>query len=163
MINVLVLIHKRENQSDPRLARFMFHKIYWMYSGIKNREENNTDMLLTSISEYKEAKKVNEELEESCDNYDNNQPILQENIIPSNINDIQPRATQVWNCNSFGFVPNVRWINIICTYKLFQGEKMWKVKTGEQSPLWCTLLVFTQSGGKCLIPPIIVHQAKYYS
>ena len=77
MINVLVLIHKRGNQSDPRLARFMFHKIYGMYSDINNRAENNTDMLLTSMSEYKEANKVNEELEESCDNYDNNQPILQ--------------------------------------------------------------------------------------
>ena len=65
-------------------------------------------MLLTSMSEYKESNKVNEELEDSCDNYDNNQPILQENVIPSDLNDIRPSATQVWNCNSFGFVPNVR-------------------------------------------------------
>ena len=70
-----------------------------MYSDIKNKEENNTVMLLTSMSEHKESNKVNEELEDSCDNYDNNQPILQENIIPSNINDIQPISTQVWNCN----------------------------------------------------------------
>ena len=41
-------------------------------------------------------------------------------IIPSDINDIQPRATQVW----------------------------------------CTLIVFTQAGGKWFMPPIIVHQAK---
>ena len=40
---------------------------------------------------------------------------------------------------------------------------MWKVKNGEQSPLWCTLLVFTQAYGKCFIPPIIVHQSKQYS
>ena len=39
---------------------------------------------------------------------------------------------------------------------------MWKVKTGERAPLWCTLLVFTRSDGKCFMPPVIVHQAKEY-
>ena len=33
-------------------------------------------MLLTSMSEHKEAKKINEEIEDSHDNDDNNQPIL---------------------------------------------------------------------------------------
>ena len=40
---------------------------------------------------------------------------------------------------------------------------MWKVQTEEQAPLWCKLLVFTQSGGKCFMPTIILHQAKDYS
>ena len=40
---------------------------------------------------------------------------------------------------------------------------MWKLQTGEQEPLWCTLLVFTRANGKCFMPPIIVHQAKEYS
>ena len=79
-----------------------------MYSDIKNKEERNDALLLTSMSEHEEANKFNEELEDSRDNDDNNQPILQKMIIPSDLNDIQPRATQVWNCNSFGFVPNVR-------------------------------------------------------
>ena len=43
-------------------------------------------------------------------------------IIPSDINDIQPRATWVWKCDEVGFDTNVRWIKFICTYKLFQGE-----------------------------------------
>ena len=108
MIQISGLIHKMENKSDPILDWFMFHKIYYMYSDINNKEEQNTAMILTSMSEHEEANIVNEELEDSRDNDDNNQPILQENIIPSDLNDIQPRATQVWNCNSFGFVPNVR-------------------------------------------------------
>ena len=99
MIKVLVLIYKRENQSDPRLAWFIFHKIYLMYSDIKNKEEQNTAMLLTSMSLHKESNIVNKELENSCNHYDNNQPILQKNIIPSDLNDIQPRSPQVWNCN----------------------------------------------------------------
>ena len=40
---------------------------------------------------------------------------------------------------------------------------MWKVKTGERAPLWCTFLVFTRSDGQCFVPPIIVDQAKEYS
>ena len=38
IIKVLVLIHKRRNQSDPRLACFMFHKMYFMYSDSNKKE-----------------------------------------------------------------------------------------------------------------------------
>ena len=70
-----------------------------MYSYIKNKEELNTAMLLTSMSEHKESNIVNKELEDLRDHYDKNQPILKGNIIPSDLNDIKPRATQVWNCS----------------------------------------------------------------
>ena len=50
LIKVLGLIQKRKNQSDPRLAWFMLHKIYRMYSDIKNKEEINAAMILTSMS-----------------------------------------------------------------------------------------------------------------
>ena len=83
-------------------------------------------------------------------------------IIPSDLKDIQPRATQVCNCDEIGFDTNIGWIKFICTYNLFQGEQMWKVKTGEQAPFWCTLLAFTRADGKCFMPPIIVPQAKEY-
>ena len=55
--------------------------------------------------------------------------------IPSDLNYIQTRATQVWNFDEIGFDPNVRCNKVTCTYKLFQGEQMWKVKTGERAPL----------------------------
>ena len=54
----------------------MLHKIYSRYSDINNKEEINVDMILTSMSEHKEASKVNEELKDSGDNDDKNQPIL---------------------------------------------------------------------------------------
>ena len=120
-------------------------------------------MVLTSIPEHEEANKFNEELKDSRDKDDNNQPILQKIIIPYDLNYIQPRSTQVWNCNEVGFYPNGRWRKIICTYKLFQGEQMWKVQTGEWAPFWCTLLVFTRADGQYFMPPIIVQQAKEYS
>ena len=59
--------------------------------------------------------------------------------------------------------PYGRWNKVICTYKLFQGEWMWKAQTGACSPFWCTLIVFTRANGQCFISPIIVHQAKEYS
>ena len=118
-------------------------------------------MLLTSMSEHEKSKKVNKELEDSRNNHDNNQPILQNMITPYVLNDIQPRATQVWNCNEVGFYPNIIWIKVICTYKFFQGEQTQKVKIGKRALFWCTLIVFTQADRRCFMPPIIVHQSKY--
>ena len=80
--------------------------------------------------------------------------------IPSSLNDIQPRATQVWNCNEIWFDTNVRCNKVICTYKFFQREKMLEVESGYWAQFCCMLLVFTQADGWCFIPPIIVHQAK---
>ena len=87
-------------------------------------------MLLTSMSEYEEDNKVNKEIKDSCDNDDKNLPILQKTIIPSDINGIQPRTTQVWNFDKFGFDPNIIWSKVIRTYKFFQVEQMWKFQTG---------------------------------
>ena len=120
-------------------------------------------MIIESTSEHRQARKVNKELEDSRDNAENNQPFLQNMNIPFDLNDIQPRATQVWNCDEIWFYPNGRWNKVICTYKFFQGELMWKVQTGEWAPFWCTLIVFTWAYGKCFMSPIIVHQYKEYS
>ena len=46
------------NQCDPRLAWEMFHKIYHMYSDIKNKEETNAALLLTSMSDHEDINKV---------------------------------------------------------------------------------------------------------
>ena len=59
LIKVLGLSHKREKQNGPRLAWFTFHRIYCMFSDIKNKEEINSALLLTSMSEHKEVNKVN--------------------------------------------------------------------------------------------------------
>ena len=55
----------------------MLHKAYHMCGDTKNKEQRNSDMLITSMSEHEEANKLNEELEDSRDNDDVNQPILQ--------------------------------------------------------------------------------------
>ena len=79
--------------------------------------------------------KLTKKLEDSRDKGENNQPFLKNMSIPYDLNDIQPRATQVWNCDNIGFDINGKWNNVICTYKFFHGEQMCEVQTGEQSPL----------------------------
>ena len=71
----------------------MIQNIYLIYRGIKNNEERNAAMLITSLSEQEQANKVNEELSESRDNDEKNKTFFQIMNITSNLNDIQQRAT----------------------------------------------------------------------
>ena len=123
----------------------MFHKIRHMYSDIKNKEEINAALLLTRISDHEDINKVSETKVNSHDNHHRTN-------VPPDLHQIQPRATQVWNCEEIGFDPNGKWRKVVCTYKYYQGERMWKVKTGERTPFWCTLLVFNRSDGQCFMP-----------
>ena len=98
IIKVSGLSHKRANQCDPKLAWEMFHNIYHMYSDIKNKEEINAALLITSMSDHEDINKVSEKKENSHDNH-------HRTIVPSDLHHIQPRATQVWNCDEIGFNP----------------------------------------------------------
>ena len=54
-IKVSGLSHKKSKQSkakqiDPRLSWMMIQNIYLIYRGIKNNEERNAAMLITSLS-----------------------------------------------------------------------------------------------------------------
>ena len=40
-------------------------------------------------------------------------------IIPSDLNDVQPRDPQIWNCGEIRFDPNGRWNKVVYTYKFF--------------------------------------------
>ena len=39
---------------------------------------------------------------------------------PSDLNEIQKRSTQVWNCDEIMFNPNGRWNKVVFTYKFLQ-------------------------------------------
>ena len=100
-------------------------------------------MLLTSMPDPKQANTVKNSKTNGV--RQKNQPFLKNMNIPSGLNDIQPRSTQVCNCGEIVFDTNGRWNKIICTYKFIPGKLMWKVQTGERAKFWCTLLVFTRS------------------
>ena len=88
MINVLGLRYKRVKQSDTRLDWFMFHKIQRMYSDIKNKEERNSAILLTSMSEQEENNRINKELKDSKYNDEKTNLSYKKRIILSDINQI---------------------------------------------------------------------------
>ena len=94
MIKVSGLIQKMVNKSDPSLALFMIQKIYCMYHDIKNKEARNYAMVLTSMADDIQAQK-NDRVEDFLYKAENNQPLLQIINIPYDINEIQPRSTQV--------------------------------------------------------------------
>ena len=68
IIKVSGLSHMKENQCDPRLAWEMFHKICHMYIDIKNKEETNAALLLTSMSDHEDINKVSETTVNSHEN-----------------------------------------------------------------------------------------------
>ena len=54
----------------------MLKNIYRFFYNINSKEEINDAMILTSMSEHEQAKKLNKELEDSQDNTENNQLFL---------------------------------------------------------------------------------------
>ena len=81
--------------------------------------------------EREQDNKVNKELDDSQYNAEKNQPFLKNINIPSCLNDIQPRATNICNCDEIFFDTKVRCNKVIFTHKIFQVKLMWKVKFGE--------------------------------
>ena len=121
-IKVSRLNHKRAKKSDPRLDWEMFHKIYHMYSDIKNKEETNADLMLTSKLDHKDINQISKTTVKSHENYQKEFNFQVRRIVPPEIHQIRPRDTQVWNCDEIGFEPNGKWHKVLCTYKLFQEE-----------------------------------------
>ena len=84
-----------------------------MYSDINNRDEKNADLLLTSMSYNKDMNKVSETALNLHENNQNEFTFQVRTIVPPNLHQIQPRATQVWNCDEIGFDPNGKWHKVM--------------------------------------------------
>ena len=65
-------------------------------------------MLITRMSENNQSNKVNKKPKDARDDTEKKQPFLKKINIPSDLNDNQPRSTQVWDCDEIGFDPNGR-------------------------------------------------------
>ena len=77
-----------------------------MYIDINNKEGVNTALLLTSMSDHKDMSKVSETTVNTHENHQNTFPFQVRTILPPDLHQIQPRATQVWNCDEIEFDPN---------------------------------------------------------
>ena len=105
MIKVSGLSHKREKQRDPRIACIMFQNIYLMYRDINNKEERSSAMIITSMSEHEQSKKLNKELGDTRDNTENNQKFLQNMNIPSDLNGINQDPPRYGTVMKLGLIP----------------------------------------------------------
>ena len=74
------------------------------------------------MSDHKYINKVSEIALNSHGNHHKKYPFQVQLIVPPDLHQIQARATQVWNCDEIGLVPNVKWRKVVCIYKYFKGE-----------------------------------------
>ena len=68
-------------------------------------------------------------------------------VISKDLDEIQPRADQVWNVDEIRIDPNGKWYRIVCTYKWCNIARVWKTQQGKHAPFWATLCFFTRADG----------------
>ena len=62
--------------------------------------------------------------------------------VPEDLKDIQPRPSQVCNCDEIGFNTNGSWRKLVCIYKLLTGDRVCRTHTEEISPFFYTAFIF---------------------
>ena len=45
-------------------------------------------------------------------------------VVSEDLEEVSPRASQVWNYNKIGVDPNGKWNKIVCTYKWCNAKKI---------------------------------------
>jgi len=69
--------------------------------------------------------------------------------VPDDLDDVHPRADQVWNGDEIGFDPDGAWDGVVCTFKWCMAGKLWMAKSGEKAPFWVSMLYFVRADGMC--------------
>ena len=167
-IKVSSLSNNRDNQSDPRLDRMMSRNINHMYRDITKQETEKSSILIQVLHVNLDSNKATGTSPATHNVSMTLQPTMYiypitATTVPEDLKYIHPRPSQVWNHDKISFDPNGSWRKLVCTYKLFTGDKMWRTQTGERAPFWCTSLIFTRADGQCFIPHVIFHQAENYT
>ena len=81
--------------------------------------------------------------------------------VPPHIQDIQPFPSQVCNFDDIVFDMNIIWYKMVCSYKFFRGDRIWRIHTFERAPLWCTVIISNLNNEQCLIPPEMLHHSTH--
>ena len=84
-------------------------------------------------------------------------------VVLPKLQDIQNFPYQVWNCDNIGFDPNGKCNKMVCTYKFFTGDRLWRTQTGKRAPFWRTMIIFTRADVQCLLPPVVVQKSTKYT
>ena len=157
LVKVLRLSNTRASHSDPKIARIMFHTIDSMYRYLKHQENLQSSIAIKNPKSY--------EFFSPPHLYKPTEPRLPVDlqVVPPDLQDIQPCPLKVWNYNEIGFDTNGNFNKMLCTYKFFTGDRIWSTPTDERYPFWSAALIFNRADGHCFIPPVVVHQRTHYS
>ena len=127
-LKVSSLRNNRSNQNDPRLAWTMFHKIAHMYSYITKQETEQASLIIQGLHVNLDSTKA---AGTSTATSNVSIPIQSTMLIyqttvttvPEDLKDIQPRPSQVWNCDKIGFDINGSWgkLVVLINYSLETG------------------------------------------
>ena len=110
LVKVSSISNNRVSQSDPRLAWLVFHKISEMYIDIREQESKEATELILNLFANLNSNNTSL-LSPITSKISIQQPTM--NLDPEKVTkdprEIQPRPSQVWNCDEIGFDPNVSW------------------------------------------------------
>ena len=97
----------------------MFHKIAQMYRDIKEQESEEAIELILNLRANLNSNNtsLSSPITPKISIQQPTMP-LDPKTVPEDIKEIQPRPSQVWNCDEIGFGPNVSWIRVVCTLYL---------------------------------------------
>jgi len=158
-IKVSGLSHKRAKQGCPRLSWIMFHKICGMLRCIQKSEashnHNNQRIVIQDSTSQQQTPNINADIttlilykpppppnlirvKQEITIEEAKKSLTSLMQLPPDLEKIQPRPSQVWNCDEIGIDPNGKWTKIVCTYKYCVAEQIWKAQTGES-----TILVYS--------------------
>ena len=127
--------NNRARQSDPRLACLMFHKIAQMYRDIREQESEEATELILNVHANLNLKNTTLSSPITPMILIQQQTMtLDPKTVPKDLKEIQPRPSQVCNCDEIGFDPNVSWIRVVCTYKFFTGNACGNPKQERKPP-----------------------------
>ena len=139
LIKVSSLSNNRAKESDTRLAWIVFHNIARIYRYIAKQETVQASLLTQGLHVNFESTKAAGTSPATPILSIPLQPTMplyptKVTIVPEYLGDIQPRPSKVWNCDDIGFDPNGLWRKMVCTYKFFTGNRMWRTQTRDRAP-----------------------------
>ena len=111
LITISSLSHNRSNHSDKSITWIMFHNLAHMYRDITKQKTEKTSLLIQSLHvkfEPTKAAGMSPETTNVSIPLQSTMPLdpITVTIVPEDLEDIQPRPYQVWNCDEIGFDPN---------------------------------------------------------
>ena len=110
----------------------MVHKIAHMYMYIRKQETVKVSLLIQCLHANLKSTKDSGMSHETTNLSMQLKPTnpLDPTTAPEDLEDIQLRPYQVWDRDEIIFDINGSWIKVVCTYKLFAGDRMWRTQTG---------------------------------